>query len=175
MGRIRDVDNPLSRPSQQRKADVMLVPCHHTSTFVAPWPTEGQTVYCRRCVDYRTVGSVLKAYRCFCIGRRCRITRSVGDDIDAARRIASAHVLEHVSHAVEVTCNFQPVEYVRYGEDPSEHPYASIGGARQQVMRDVQENLRQALDRAYEEAQTRRVPPDGRTEERNEDDGHAPG
>jgi hypothetical protein len=130
------------------KCEVELT-CHHIVLFAAPWPQPGHTVYCRRCQVYRQVKAELLSYRCLCQHgtRRCRITQDCGDNIGKARAIASEHVMANPSPHVEIMCNYQTVEHVRYSQDPAEHPYAGIGGARQTVANLAQETLNTALDK----------------------------
>jgi len=152
------------------KRRVSFVDCSHTGEFESPWPTKGQTVYCRRCHDYRIVEEELHDYRAFCHeGARCLKRSSYGSDLLRARLMASEHVMMHPTHRVEVMDNWQPLEAVQYGDVQEELPFAFLADERDRLGKLAQKNLRSALDKVHAEREASHVPPHGGT------DGHQEG
>lgn len=112
--------------------------CGHSTLWGAPWPKFGETVYCRRCVDYRRVRSVIDEYRVRC--GQCPLSRAYGQDLEGAQRVASRHVMKF-SHTVTVWEGNRVVETIAPQGDSL--PYDSVLAKR---TRNVKEHQRALLD-----------------------------
>lgn len=86
-------------PARQPPVQVTLT-CQHEASFIAPAPRKGDIVYCRRCGDYRHVLSAEHEYTVKCDS--CRLGRRFGQDLGAARLVASRHVVLQPGHTVSV-------------------------------------------------------------------------
>ena len=165
---VKQILGMSGSPTRQKRR-VTFVDCAHTGEFESPWPTTGQTVYCRRCQTYRVVEEELHDYRAFCDeGARCLKRSSYGSDLLRARLMASEHVLMHPTHRVGVLDNWQPMEAVQYGNTQEELPFAFLAGERDKVEKLAQKNLRSALDKVHAAREARHVPPHGGTEDHQE-------
>ena len=116
-----------------RESQSLLV-CGHV-VFLTPAPQEMDTVYCRRCGDYREVQIVSVEWRIKCRG--CRLGRKYGDAESTARIAARRHYVKHC-HVVELRQGPMLVELV--GPAISELPLSLD-------LKQHQGGLRQLLER----------------------------
>lgn len=151
---IRRLGDPDAGNAARAKCRVLFAECDHTGIFPQPWPAKGELVYCRRCETWRHVGSLTDDYRCVCShGSRCVPQKSQGADLNRARAIASEHVLRRPGHQVEILNNWQHHEWCRNGFEQDELPFAKLQQDRHTASKNLQESLRDALDKPEQSAQ----------------------
>lgn len=80
----------------------VLLDCLHSVTITVPLPVKGESQYCRRCGDYRTVKESHESYMVKCNTGKCKLNRSAGTDKDKALAIARRHVEKYSRHRVTV-------------------------------------------------------------------------
>lgn len=76
--------------------------CGHTMEYrdTIP-PKRGETVYCRKCADYRVVEISSEqqwSFRC----RSCRTSRQYGKDESECRNAAGKHLRKYAGHTVQI-------------------------------------------------------------------------
>lgn len=114
--------------------------CHHVLHFKVSPPVRGQAVWCRRCVDYRTVVTALEQYNIRCL--QCRYARHFGRMLDTARERAHRHVRIRQAHKVEVRDGLHVLETVTYDSVSLYRPEALQGlKQHQNILRATQQPL----------------------------------
>jgi hypothetical protein len=83
--------------------------CGHTTRMTGTPPSEGDTVYCRKCDDYH-----IDAYKVACTGsgagKRCFVRKDAGHSKLDALRWASAHLIGFPDHILNLKLGGEVIE-----------------------------------------------------------------
>lgn len=137
---------PTGSPAKQ-PAVMVLLSCKHEASYRAPLPMTGESVYCRRCHDYRTV-ELVPEYRIRCDS--CRLSRKFGRDLGAARMSASKHTLTRTTHVVSIMDGETLTERVGRSLGEGELPFDSIVNERRMQAKTNQQMLRDFVNRSID-------------------------
>jgi hypothetical protein len=78
----------------------VLLTCKHIAGY-DPRPENGETVYCRKCQDYRAVLLDAVEWHLRCLTSHCHYGAYYGEDKGQAMRAAGKHLTRYPSHTVE--------------------------------------------------------------------------
>jgi hypothetical protein len=143
--------NPMSgkRIAQETSAIAVLLSCKHEVYLRAPYPKIGDEQYCVRCTTYHKVTAMGHEYQVACNDSHCRFAHKYGDNLDAAERSASKHVMRYTSHTVNVYQSGKLLTTIAQQDSVLPEvttPYGGVLRRRSEIAKNNQKLLRDVLD-----------------------------